>query len=113
MAVSTAVKDLLKAIRDSVSIIARLPTDEWCRVRVYDVTEGGKESTSSRKPSSVFRRFTFEERRALSSTVGKYRTAAKRLSVSVTTAWSFWEATLAEYKRVELIGSTTKAGGLL
>ena len=61
----------------------------------------------------MFRRFTFEERRALSSTTGKYRTAAKRMSVSVTAAWNLWEATLAEYKRVELIGSTTKAGGLL
>ena len=44
---------------------------------------------------------------------GKYRTAAKRLSVSVTAAWNLWEATLAEYKRVELIGSTTKPGGTM
>ena len=58
----------------------------------------------------MFRRFTFEEREALSFTTGKYRTAAKRLSVSVTAARNLWEATLAEYKRVELIGSTTKAG---
>lgn len=113
MAVSTAVKDLVKAAGDSAAIIARLPRDEWGRVCVYDVTEGGEETTSSRKPSSVFRRFTFEERRALSSTTGKYRAAAKRLSVSVTAAWNLWEATLADYKRVELAGSTTKAGGPL
>jgi hypothetical protein len=110
---STAVKDLVKATRDSVAIIARLPRDEWGRVRVYDVTEDDEETTSSRKPSSLFRRFTVEERRALSSTTRRYRTAAKRLNVSVNAAWSLWEATLAEYKRVELIGSTTKAGGLL
>ncbi len=111
MAVSTAVKDLLKAIGDSVAIIARLPRDELGRVRVYDVTEGGEETTASRKTSSVFGRFTFGERRALSSTTGKYRTAAKRLSVSVAAAWSLWEATLAEYKRNEVVGSSTKVGG--
>ena len=113
MAVSTAVKDLLKAIGDSVAIIARLPRDELGRVRVYDVTEGGEETTSSKKTSSVFRRFTVGERGALSSTTGKYRTAAKRLSVSVSAAWDLWEATLAEYKRIELIGSSPKAGGIL
>jgi hypothetical protein len=113
IAISTAAKDLVKAIGDSVAIVAQLPKDELGRIRVYDVTDSGEETTSSRKPSSVFRRFTVEERRALSFTTGKYRTAAKRLSVSVTAAWNLWEATLAEYKRVELIGSTTKAGGLL
>jgi hypothetical protein len=113
MAVSGAVKDLHKGIRDSVAIIARLPRDELGRVRVYDVTEGGEETTSSRKTSFVFRRFTFEERRALSSTIGKYRSAAKRLSVSVTAAWKLWEATLAEYKRVELIRSSARPGGIL
>jgi hypothetical protein len=46
MAVSTAVKELLKATRYSVAIIARLPRDEWGRVRVYDVTEGGEEITN-------------------------------------------------------------------
>jgi hypothetical protein len=101
----------VKAIGDSVAIIAQLPKDEWGRIRVDDVTESGKETTYSRKTSSVFRRFTVEERGALSSTTGKYRTAAKRLSVSVTAAWNLWEATLADYKRIELIGSTTKAGG--
>jgi hypothetical protein len=59
----------------------------------------------------VLRRFTVDERQALSSTTGKYRAAAKRLSVSVTAAWNLWEVTLAEYKRVELIGCTPKAGG--
>jgi hypothetical protein len=113
MAVSTAVKELLKAIRDSVAIVARLPRDERGRVRVYDVTEGGAEITSSTKTSSAFRRFTFEERRTLSSTTRKYRTAAKRLSVSVAAAWKLWEATLAEYKRVELIRSSTRPGGIL
>jgi hypothetical protein len=113
IAVSTAVKDLVKAVGDSAAIIARLPRDELGRVCVYAVTEGDEETTSSRKPSSVFRRFTLEERRALSSAAGKYRAAAKRLSISVTAAWNLWEATLAEYKRVELIGSARKAGGLL
>jgi hypothetical protein len=113
MAVSIAVKDLLKAVGDSSAIIARLPRDEWGRVRVYDVTESGGETTSSRKTSSVFRRFTFEERRALSSTTGKYRTAAKRLSVSVTATSNLWEATLAEYKRLELIRSSAQPGGIL
>ena len=110
IAVSTAVKALVKAIGDSVAIIAQLPKDEWGRIRIDDVTETGKETTYLRKTSSVFRRFTIEERGALSSTTGKYRTAAKRLSVSVTAAWNLWEATLAEYKRVELIGYMTKPG---
>ena len=111
IAVSTAVKDLVKAIGDSVAIIAQLPKDEWGRIRGDDVTESGKETAYSRKTSSVFRRFTIEERGALSFTTGKYRTASKRLSVSVTAAWNLWEATLAEYKRVELIGCMTKPGG--
>jgi hypothetical protein len=111
IAVSTAVKDLVKAIGDSVTIITQLPKDEWGRIRTDDVTENGKETTYSRKKSSVFRRFTVEERGALSSTTGKYRTAAKRLSLSVTAAWNLWEATLAEYKRVELIGCTTQPEG--
>ena len=113
IAVTTAVKDLLKAIDDSAEIIARLPTDKWGRVCVYKLTDGGEETTSLGKPSSVFRRFTAEERQALSSATGKYRAAAKRLSVSVTAAWNLWEVTLAEYKRVQLVGSTTKAGGPL
>jgi hypothetical protein len=113
IAVSTAVKDLVKAIGDSVTIITQLPKDEWGRIRIDDVTESGKETTYSRKTSSVFRRFTVEERGALSSTTGKYRTAAKRLSVSVTAVGNLWEVTLADYKRVELSGSTTRAGGLL
>jgi hypothetical protein len=113
IAVSTAVKELVKAVGDSVAIIARLPRDEWGRVRVYDVTEGGEEITCFRKTSSVLRRFTFEERDALSSTTGKYRAAAKRLRESVSAAWDFWQATLAEYKRNEHSGSSTKAGGIL
>ena len=113
IAVSCAVKDLVKAIKDSVVIIGQLPKDEWGRIRVYDVIESGKETTSSRKMSSVFRRFTFEKRGALSSTTGKYRTAAKRLSELVSAAWDLWQATLAEYKRIESVGSTTKAGGIL
>jgi hypothetical protein len=113
MSVSTAVKDLLKATRDSGAIIARLPRDQWGRIRVYDDPEGGEETTSSRKPSSVFRRFTFAERRALSAATRKYRAAATRLSVSVTAAWSVWEATLAAYKHDDLVRSTAKHGGIL
>jgi hypothetical protein len=110
IAVSTAAKDFVKAIGDSATIIIQLPKDEWGRISVEDVTESGKETTYSRKTSSVFRRLTVEERGALSSTTGKYRTAAKRLRVSVTAAWNLWEATLAEYKRAELIGCMTKPG---
>jgi hypothetical protein len=110
--VLAAVKDLQKGIRDSVILIDRIPKDERGRLRIHDVIEGVDESTSSRKASSAFRYFTSKERRALSTTTQKYRVAAKRLNVSVTAAWKLWDATLAEYKRAELIGST-KARGLL
>jgi hypothetical protein len=111
--VLAAVKNLQKGIRDSVALIDRIPKDERGRLRIHDVIEGVEKSTSFRKASSAFRYFTSKERRALSATTQKYRVAAKRLSVSVTAAWNLWDATLAEYKRVELIGSTTKARGLL
>ena len=113
MAVSTAAKDLLKAIRQSVTIIARLPKDEWGRMCGYDLTDDSEEMPTVEKTSRSFRRFTSKERRALSATTRKYRAAAKRLRDSVTAAWSLWEATLAEYKRDELIASSAKPGGIL
>ena len=113
MAVSGAVKDLLKAIRESVGSIARVPKDEWGRMHAYGVTGDGEEIPSFEKTSRMFKRFTSKEARALYVTTRKYRAAAKRLSASVAAAWSLWEATLAEYKRIELTGSATKAGGHL
>jgi hypothetical protein len=111
--VSGAVKDLLKAIRVSVGIIARVPKDEWGRMHAYGVTGDGEEIPSFEKTSRMFKRFTSKETRALSVTTRKYRAAAKRLTASVAAAWSLWEATLAEYKRIELTGSAMKAGGHL
>jgi hypothetical protein len=111
--VSGAVKDLLKAIRVSVGIIARVPKDEWGRMHAYGVTGDGEEIPSFEKTSHMFERFTSKETRVLSVTTRKYRAAAKRLTASVAAALSLWEATLAEYKRIELTGSATKAGGHL
>jgi hypothetical protein len=111
--VSGAVQALLKAIRVSVGIIARVPKDEWGRMHAYGVTGDGEEIPSFEKTSRMFKRFTSKETRALSVTTRKYRAAAKRLTASVAAAWSLWEATLAEYKRIELTGSAMKAGGHL
>jgi hypothetical protein len=113
MAVSGAVKDLLNAVRESVGIIARVPKDEWGRMHAYDVTEDGEEILSYEKTSRMFKRFASDERRALSVITRKYRAAAKRLTASVAAAYGLWEATLAEYKRIELTGSSTRAGGHL
>ena len=111
--VGGAVKDLLKAIRVSVGTIARVPKDEWGRMHAYGVTGDGEEIPSFEKTSRMFKRFTSKETRALSVTMRKYRAAATRLTASVAAAWSLWEATLAEYKRIELAGSAKKAGGHL
>jgi hypothetical protein len=113
MAVSGAFKDLLKAIRESVGSIARVPKDEWGQVHVYGFTEDGEEIPSFEKTSRVFKRFTCKEAHALYVTTRKYRAAARRLTASVAAAWSLWEATLAEYKCIELTGSATTAGGHL
>jgi hypothetical protein len=80
--VSGAVKDLLKAIRVSVGIIARVPKDEWGRMHAYGVTGDGEEIPSFEKTSRMFKRFTSKETRALSVTTRKYRAAAKRLTAS-------------------------------
>jgi hypothetical protein len=61
----------------------------------------------------MFKYFTSKERRALSVVTRKYGAATKRLTVSVAAVCDLWEATLAEYKRNELLGSSTKAGGRL
>jgi hypothetical protein len=113
MAVSGAVKDLLKAIRESVGSIARVPKGEWGRMHAYGVTGDGEQIPSFEKTSHMFKRFTSEETRAFYVTTRKYRAAAKRLAASAAAASNLWEATLAQYKRVELTGSATKAGGHL
>jgi hypothetical protein len=111
--VSGAVKDLLKAIREGVGIIARVPKDEWGRMHAYGVTGDGEEIPSFEKTSRMFKRLTPKETRALLVITRKYRAAAKRLTASVAAAWSLWEATLSEYKRIELTGSAMKVGGHL
>jgi len=111
MAVSAAVKDLLKAIRESVALINRIPKDELGRMRAYDVTEDGEEITSFEKTSRMFKRFTVDERYALSVITRKHRGAAKRLMASIDAARGIWEATVAGYKRNEFIESSTKVGG--
>ena len=113
MAVYAAVKGLDKAIRGCVGIIARVPKDELGRMQAYDLTEDGEEILSFEKTSCVFKRFTYNERRALSVITRKYRAAAKRLNGSVAAVEGLWEAALAQYKRNELKGSTTRAGGHL
>jgi hypothetical protein len=113
MAIGTATKDLLKAVLESVVIIARLPRDELGRARTYRILDDGGKIPTVEKTSRLFRRFTLKERRALSAAVGKYRAAAKRMRVSVSTAWSVWETTLAEYKRDELTRTSAKPGGIL
>jgi hypothetical protein len=110
MAVCAAVKDLRKAIGDSIAIIARIPKDELGQVTAYEV-EDGQEIISSVEPSCVFERFTAEERHALSAVVRKHRAAAKRLASSIAAAREVWAATLAEYKRNERIAPAAKAGG--
>jgi len=111
MAVTAAVKDLLKAIRESVALIDRIPKDERGLMRAHDVTEDGDEITSFEKTSFMFKRFTSDERHALSVITRKYRAAAKRQVASIAAARGVWEATLAEYKRNELIKSSPKSGG--
>ncbi len=98
MAVSAAVKDLLKAIRENVALIARIPKDEWGRMRIY---KDGIEVPSFVKASLLFKRFTIDERRALSVITRKHRAAAKRLVTSITAARGTWETRLAEYRRKE------------
>jgi hypothetical protein len=113
MAVSAAVKDLLKTIRDSVGTIARIPKDERGRMHAYDVTEDGEEIPFFEKTSQIFKRFTSKERRALLVITRKYRAAAKRLTTSVAAAEGLWDATLADYNGDELKRSATKSGGHL
>jgi hypothetical protein len=113
MAVSGGVKDLLKAIRESVATIDRIPKDELGRLCAYDIAEKGEEITFSEKPSRVFERFTAHERNALWVITQKHRAASKRLAASIANVWGIWEATRAEYRRTERIGSATKAGGQL
>lgn len=112
LAVSAAVKDLLKAIRESVAIIDQVPKDGRGRMRAHDVTEDGEEVTSFEKTSRMFKRFTVDERYALSVITRKHRSAAKRLTASISAARGVWQATLAEYERNDSIGSTIKARGL-
>jgi hypothetical protein len=106
MTVSAAVKDFEKVIRDTVWIIARVPKIEWDRILAHDPTKNGEETSSF-----VFKRSTSKARRELSVITRKYRAAAKRLTASIAEARGIWEATLAEYRRNELIKSSPKAGG--
>jgi hypothetical protein len=113
MAIGTATKDLVRAVRGSAVVIARLSRDELGRAHTFLMTDDGGVIPAVEKPSRMFRRFTLKERRALSAAAGKHRAAAKRMSVSVSTAWSIWDATLAEYKRNELTRSSANPGGTL
>ena len=81
MAVSAAAKDLLKGVRESVSLIDRLPKDDNGRLRSYDAADDGVESKHFVKPSHVFRQFTFKELRALSvvTQTPRRRQATKRV----------------------------------
>lgn len=101
VAVSGAARNLLKAVRESVALIDRLPRDDKGRLRTYDVTEDGAELEHFEKPSRVFRRFTFEELRALSVVACKHRAAAKRLSRSVASARGAWDGALFGCKKME------------
>ena len=111
MAVSGAVKDLLKAIRESVEISLGSPKMNGAGSTPTASRGTVKKSCPSRKRRRMFKRFTSEETRALSVATRKYRAAAKRLTTSAAAAWSLWEATFAEYKRIELTGSAMKGRG--
>jgi hypothetical protein len=101
LAVSTAVRDLLKAIQESVDLIARLPRNNRGRVHTYDVTCDGTPCDRFIKPSWMFARFTDDERRALSSAIRKHRAAAARLSASIHCARGRWLAASEGYKTAE------------
>lgn len=113
MAVVGPIKDLFKGIRESIALIDRAPRDEKGRIRAHDVTEEGVEFTFFEKPSRMFKRFTADERHALSVTARKNRAAAKRLAISIAAARSAWEATLAEYVQIERSGSPSTREGRL
>jgi hypothetical protein len=101
LAVSTAVRDLQKAIQESVDLIARLPRNDRGRVLSHDVTRDGTPCDRFIKPSWMFSRFTDDERRALSSAIRKHRAAAARLSASIERARSRWLATREGYRTTE------------
>jgi hypothetical protein len=91
----------LKAIQESVDLIARLPRNDRGRVLCHDVTRDGTPCDRFIKPSWMFARFTDDERRALSSAIGKHRAAATRLSASIECARSRWLAAREGYETTE------------
>jgi hypothetical protein len=105
LAVSTAVRDLLKAIQESVDLIARLPRNDRGRVLCHDVRRDGTPCDRFIKPSWMFARFTDDERRALSAATRKHRAAAARLSASIHRARSRWFAASEGYKAAERRGT--------
>jgi hypothetical protein len=101
LAVSASVKDLLKAIQESVDLIARLPRNDRGRVLCHDVTCDGTPRDRFIKPSWMFARFTDDERRALSAAIRKHRAAATRLSASIYYTRGRWLAASEGYKTTE------------
>jgi hypothetical protein len=105
LAVSTAVRDILKAIQESVDLIGRLPRNDRGRVLCHDVRRDGTPCDRFIKPSWMFARFTDDERRALSAATRKHRAAAARLSASIHRARSRWFAASEGYKSAERRGT--------
>jgi hypothetical protein len=101
LAVSTAVKDVVEAIQESVDLIARLPRDASGRVLCYDATSDGTPCDRFIKPSFLFARITVEERNALSIAIRKHRAAAVRLGDSIQYTRSRWFAVSEGYKKAE------------
>jgi hypothetical protein len=101
VAISTAVKDLLKAIQESVDLIARLPRNDRGSVLCHDVTEDGTPRDRFIKPSWMFAHFTDDERRALSAAIRKHRAAAARLGAPIHCSRSRWLAASEGHKKAE------------
>jgi hypothetical protein len=101
LAVSTAVKNLLKAIQESVDLIARLPRNDRGRVLSHNAARDGTPYDRFIKPSWAFARFTDDERRALCAAIRNHRAAAARLSGSIEAARCQWLAVSNACKEAE------------